>query len=171
MASGLLRRFRPSETPRTGSGWACCRCPPVRMRHDGAPGGRASPPSGLGPRGAVAIWEGGFEGAWAILADPPQVRLRWCTTNNLVRLSREIRRREHGIRMVSHRAAEERMWGAVLMELHEGDPGGAPRKRRLPPLDGESRRDVFTSKPARRPALPLGGDSPRQRNGESWWSR
>jgi putative transposase len=69
---------------------------------------------------AVAIWEAGIADALAILAYPPEVRLRWRPTNDLERLNREIRRRERVIRIFPHRASAERLLGAGLMARHEG---------------------------------------------------
>jgi transposase-like protein len=68
---------------------------------------------------AVALLEAGIEDALAILAYPPEVRLRLRTTNDVERLNREIRRRERVIRIFPNRASAERLLGAVLMEQHE----------------------------------------------------
>jgi transposase-like protein len=68
---------------------------------------------------AVALLEAGIEDALALVAYPPEVRLRLRTTNDVERLNREIRRRERVIRIFPNRASAERLLGAVLMEQHE----------------------------------------------------
>jgi putative transposase len=68
---------------------------------------------------AMAVLEGGFEDATAVLLLPQKYRKRLRTTNGLERLNEEIRRRERVIRIFPNRESALRLIGALLMEIDE----------------------------------------------------
>jgi transposase-like protein len=67
----------------------------------------------------MAILEGGFDDATAVLALPEPYRRRLRTSNGMERLNEEVRRRERVIRIFPNRESAIRLLGAVLMERHE----------------------------------------------------
>jgi transposase-like protein len=68
---------------------------------------------------AMAILEGGFDDATAVLALPAPYRARLRTTNAQERLNEELRRRERVIRIFPSRSSVLRLLGALLMELED----------------------------------------------------
>lgn len=68
---------------------------------------------------AMAVLEGGFDDAMAVMALPTTYRRRLRTTNVLERLNQEIRRRERVIRIFPNEASVIRLIGALLMEQDE----------------------------------------------------
>jgi hypothetical protein len=68
---------------------------------------------------AVALLEAALDDVLAGLAYPAPWRTRLRTTNLGERLNQEIRRRKRVVRIFPHRAAAERLIGAVWMDHHE----------------------------------------------------
>lgn len=68
---------------------------------------------------ALAVLEGGFEDATAVMTLPMAYRQRLRTTNSVERLNEEIRRRERVIRIFPNRDSADRLIGAILMEHSE----------------------------------------------------
>jgi transposase-like protein len=69
---------------------------------------------------AMALLEGAFEDAMAVMALPATIRRRLRTTNGAERLNREVRRRERSVGIFPNTASALRLLGAVLMEIDEG---------------------------------------------------
>lgn len=63
--------------------------------------------------------EAGFEDAMAVMALLQHYRKQLCTTNDVERLSQEIRRRERVIRIFPNEESAFRLLGAVLMKIDE----------------------------------------------------